>query len=269
MRTLQADPTHRQLMYDSYLTADLLENCRRFASGSEFSEVRNLIRKYAKDAATILDIPGGNGIATYAFSQAGFGVTAVEPDPSNLVGRGAIRHVLAAASLPGDIVAAYGEALPFPDNTFDMVYVRQGLHHARDLNAMLREYGRVTKCGGLLLACREPVVDDHGPSLRTFLDSQPDHQLYGGENAFTFAEYRSAIRNAGFDLVLQIPPYSNPINLHPYDDESLAARILASTPGRALGVFLPKRLVVFLGRMHLRHGRRAGRLYSFVATKPR
>jgi SAM-dependent methyltransferase len=265
--TLLEHAEHRQLMFDAYLTADLLENCRRFALGAEFREVLRLIAEYAKSARLVLDIPGGNGIAAFAFSQAGFDVTSVEPDASDLVGRGAIRHVLKLGNLSGHIVGAYGERLPFADNTFDVIYVRQGLHHASNLGLMVKEYARVAKPRGLLLACREPVVDDHGASLQEFLDSQVDHQVYGGENAFTLAEYRAAIRNGGFELVVEIRPYSNPINLYPHTDQSLATKILASPPGRVLRFVCPKALVIFLARMYLRYARRPGRLYTFIALK--
>ncbi len=189
---LRRDPQHRELIYDAYLTSDLQGNCRRFAESAEFAEVLKLIRAYRPDARDVLDVPAGNGIATYAFARAGFSVVAVEPDPSTSVGRGAIVTSLSAEDLEARIVDAFGEKLPFDSASFDVVYVRQGLHHARDLKAMLREYARVLRPGGVLLGCREHVVDNYGSSLREFLDAQVDHQLYGGENAFTLADYRAA-----------------------------------------------------------------------------
>src|SRR5512141_1037361 len=127
---LRADPRYRELIYDAYLTEDLHGNCRRFADSAEFAEVLKLIRTYRQDARDILDIPGGNGIATYAFARAGFNVVAVEPDPSPSVGRGAIATSLSAENLEARIVDAFGEKLPFASESFDVVYVRQGLHHA-------------------------------------------------------------------------------------------------------------------------------------------
>jgi SAM-dependent methyltransferase len=155
-----------------------------------------------------------------------------------------------------------------PAAAFDVVFVRQGLHHARDLVRMLREYFRVLRAGGVLLACREHVVDDREASLRAFLESQPDHQLYGGENAFTLSEYRSAVEGAGFELCLQIAPYDSPINLHPNTLVGLGEKILASRPGSALRLLLPDALVVKIGMAHLRRARLPGRLYSFLAIKP-
>jgi len=262
---LRADPQHRELVHDAYLTADLLGNCRRFADSAEFIEVRKLIGSYRQNARDVLDIPAGNGIATYAFARAGFDVVAVEPDPSASVGRGAIETSLSAENLKADIVDAFGESLPFDSQSFDVVYVRQGLHHAKNLKAMLREYARVLRARGLLLACREHVVDNYESSLRSFLASQVDHQLYGGENAFTLPDYRAAFEAAGLGIVQEFGPYDSPINLHPNTMDSLEEKICRSVAGRILGSILPKSLVSRLGMWHLRRSNRPGRLYSFVA----
>lgn len=264
---LRADPQHRAMIEASYLTADVVENARRFGAGEEFDATLALIARHVPGAAKVLDVPGGNGIATYAFASRGFEVSTVEPDGSASVGRGAIRRVLDHYGLQADIVAAYGEALPFPAGYFDVVYVRQGLHHAKDLRRMVAEYARVLRPGGLLLGCREHVVDNYGESLQRFLDSQVDHQLYGGENAFTLADYRAAIESAGLALVEVIEPYDSPINLHPNSVPELGRKVLETTAGRLLRKVLPDRTVVAIGLWQLKRSRRPGRLHTFVARK--
>src|SRR5438309_6056274 len=109
---LRNDPTHRKLIFDSYLTRDLVANCRRFAASAEFAGAMTLLAQHAGKARRLLDIPAGNGIATYAFAKAGFEVTCVEPDPSTTVGRGAIAHVLTASGLHARIADAWGEEIP-------------------------------------------------------------------------------------------------------------------------------------------------------------
>lgn len=262
---LRTDPAHRQLIRDAYLTSDLTGNCRRFAASVEFAETLRLIRAYRPNARDVLDIPAGNGIATVALAKEGFNVTAVEPDPSGSVGRGAIATCLTAEHLEARIVDAFGEKLPFDARSFDVVYVRQGLHHAQDLKAMVGEFARVLRPGGLLLGCREHVVDDYGASLQEFLDAQPDHQLYGGEHAFTLPDYRAAFADGGFRIAEEIGPYDSPINLHPNTPETLADKICVSAPGRILRLVLPKDLVARLGMWQLKRSKRPGRLYSFVA----
>ena len=267
IEVLRQDPRHRALVHDAYLTSDLTDNCNRFAASDEFAATLRLIQGYRPDARKLLDVPGGNGIATLAFARNGFDVTSVEPDPSDSVGRGAIRACLDSAGLRASIVDAYGEDLPFKDSDFDVVYVRQGLHHARDLPAMLTEYARVLRPGGLLVAAREHVVDDYGPSLQSFLDSQVDHQLYGGENAFARDDYHAAITKAGLALRQEFGPYDTPINLHPNTPEILREKILRSGPGRLLAKVFPENVIYQIGMWRLRRAKRPGRLYTFVATK--
>jgi SAM-dependent methyltransferase len=264
---LRSDPRHRQLIFDAYLTADLVDNCRRFSASPEFAEAHRLVRQCAPAAREVLDMPGGNGIAAVAFATAGYDVTTVEPDASASVGRGAIAHVLAASGQTARIVAAFGESLPFGGGSFDVVYVRQGLHHARDLVRMVGELRRVLRPGGILLACREHVVDDYGASLTAFLDSQPDHQLYGGENAFTLADYRAAFAAAGLEPIAELGPYDSPINLHPNDEDTLRTKVLESPPGRLLRRVLPERAVAAIGLRYLRSRKMPGRLYSFLLRR--
>ena len=265
---LRADPEHRELIESAYLTSDIIENARRFAASDEFATTLTLVRRYAPRAARVLDVPGGNGIATYAFATNGYSLSTVEPDGSDSVGRGAIQRVLDHHGLASNVVAAFGEALPFGDRSFDVVYVRQGLHHARDLGKMVSEYARVLDAGGLLVACREHVVDNYGESLKRFLDSQVDHQLYGGENAFLLKDYQRAISDAGLDLLETIPPYDSPINLHPNTPAVLEEKIVRTAVGQLMTKVLPEAAVRRIGFWALKHSRRPGRLYSFVALKP-
>lgn len=264
---LRQDPAHQELIFNSYLTSDLLENCRRFSEGEEFAEVLQVLNQYAPGKKTLLDMPAGNGIATYSFAKAGFKVTAVEPDASKSVGRGAIAHVLQLSGLQAEIVAAFGEKLPFASCSFDLVYVRQGLHHASDLSRMLAEIARVVRPGGVLLACREHVVDNYGASLKAFLDSQVDQQLYGGEHAFTLPDYQAAIVAAGLESLIVLGPFDSIINMFPNTPEVLRAKILQSVPGRVLRTVLPDRSVAGIGLWWLRTKTTPGRLHSFVATK--
>jgi SAM-dependent methyltransferase len=264
---LRKDPSCKDLIFNSYLTADLLENCRRFSDGAEFEDVLGNLSNLGA-GKKLLDVPAGNGIATYAFSKAGYEVTAVDPDPSPTVGRAAIASVLTASGISSEIVDAVGESLPFPSESFDVVYVRQGLHHAADLPVMMREFHRVLRPGGILLACREHVVDDYGASLKAFLDAQIDHQLYGGENAFTLADYKAAFVAAGFSMIRVLDPWDSVINLFPDTPSALRQRLLSSKPAMLLKLFLPEQAIVALGMLYVRRQKAPGRLYSFVARKP-
>ncbi len=264
---LRNDPKHEELIFNSYLTSDLLNNCKRFADSDEFAEVLKLLKEHMPSAKNILDMPGGNGIATYSFASHGFNVTSVEPDDSNSVGRGAIKYVLNKTKLNADIVEAWAEDLPFNDNTFDVVYVRQGLHHAADLNKMLLEINRVLVSGGILIACREHVVDDYDKSLESFLSSQVDHQLYGGEHAFILPDYRQAIYKSGLSMKFELKQYDSVINLFPSSIDKLHKGIMLSSIGQILGKILPDSVVIKIATWYLNTNKNPGRLYTFFAQK--
>jgi SAM-dependent methyltransferase len=264
---LRDDPSHMDLIFNSYLTTNLIENCQRFSNSEEFNEVLKLLANFAPNKKILLDMPGGNGIATYAFAKAGFKVTVVDPNPSELVGRGAIHYVLRETSLQANVVDAYGEKLPFKESSFDIVYVRQGLHHADNLPLMLREVSRVLRPGGLLVACREHVVDNYKQSLKDFLDSQPDHQLYGGENAFTLVDYRQAIMSADLVMLAEIAPFDSPINTYPNTSETLQRKILETKLGKVLRYFIPDSIIFAMAITLIKRRKMPGRLYSFVAKK--
>lgn len=52
-------------------------------------------------------------------------------------------------------VQADAEHLPFPDESFDLVYAVAALHHALDLSQMVREMARVARPGGVVAGLNE------------------------------------------------------------------------------------------------------------------
>ena len=57
------------------------------------------------------------------------------------MGYGVIRRLV--TRLPVEIVSSYAEHLPLADASADIVYMRQVLHHTRDLPAAIAECARV------------------------------------------------------------------------------------------------------------------------------
>jgi SAM-dependent methyltransferase len=62
----------------------------------------------------------------------------------------AARAHKASLEVPRVLVAA-GEALPYPANTFDVVYSNEVIEHVQDDRQMMRELVRVTRMGGRVL----------------------------------------------------------------------------------------------------------------------
>lgn len=91
VRQLRVQPKFSDLVRDAYLGADVRESARRFRASGEFAEVVRLLGPTLQ-GAVVVDLGAGTSIASHAFASLGAAtVYAIEPDPSEEVGRGAIR----------------------------------------------------------------------------------------------------------------------------------------------------------------------------------
>jgi SAM-dependent methyltransferase len=265
---LRRQPNMTQLVLECYYDDPPLGAAQRYYASEEWRAVRALLGSRRGRA---LDIGAGRGIASYALARDGFTVVALEPDPSELVGAGAVRALARESGLPIEVVERTSERLPFTAAEFDVVFARAALHHARDLATACREFLRVLKPGGLLVAIREHVISKPA-DLPRFLEQHPLHHLYGGENALLLSQYRAAIEGAGFRRLAVLSPWSSPINYAPRSLEALkdelALRVTSPSPRlrrvvrASLGVGALWRL---LRALLERVDHRPGRLYSFVA----
>lgn len=268
---------YREVIVHAYLDKDLKKNVENFRSSEEFKESLRLIANYIKPVSgrklRLLDVGAGNGISTLAFALEGFSVVAVEPDPSATVGAIAI-HLLKQDYRLTDIEidSAYGESLSYENDSFDIVYARQAMHHAHDLNGFVAEAARVLKPNGILMTCRDHVVNDQ-QQKETFLNTHPFQKLYHGENAFSREEYRNAFSKAGLTIVEELGHLDSVINYSPQTKKEIVAdfrKILErKTRLKVFGGTYLDSLIFSLfkwktGNLH----DFAGRLYTFVARKP-
>ena len=270
---LRSDQAYTELIGQCYLDRDVMAAARRFLVSEEFAEISRLLKLDKTAPRRILDLGCGNGVTSFAFASLGHRVFAVDPNSSPEVGLGAIAKLNLELG-PNLIkpVLAFGEVLPFPDQTFDIVYTRQALHHFKNLQGGLDECYRVLKTGGYLLVTRDHVVND-AQQLEQFLQSHVLHQLHGDENAYTLQVYKGSLKRAGFKIKKELGTYDSVINLFPLTKAELK-KIIAGTIRKRIP-FFPIEFVLGLPLVDpaIRHSltgikKYPGRLYSFLAVKP-
>ena len=269
VKELRSNPTNKQTILDNYFEENIYASSERFYQSDEFNALKKLIPINTKNA---LDIGAGRGIVSFALAKHGLKVTALEPDLSNDIGSGAIKSIASKFNLPITVVESFGESLPFETNCFDLVYVRQVLHHASDLSQFCKEVFRVLKPGGIFIATREHVLSNES-DLNAFLNNHTLHHLYGGEHAYTLPFYLDCMNNAGFSIRQVLHPYQSVINYAPVTEQEMKtnfAKRLAKFIGFSLAKTMMNNESVYQWMAKLKSGsdNTPGRLYSFVSFKP-
>ncbi|MEM7086982.1 MAG: class I SAM-dependent methyltransferase [Bacteroidota bacterium] len=281
IQEIRKKPEFQDLVRLAYFEADLDLNVQRFAESEEFEETLGLIRQYQPKAKTLVDIGSGNGISAVNFARKGYEVISIEPDKSDTVGAGAIRILKDKHALDNlTVYNAFAEDIELPDNSFDIVYVRQAMHHANDLLRFINECVRILKPGGLLLTVRDHVVFDE-KDKQWFLKTHPLQSYYGGENAFSAEEYKMAMTAAGASVEKEFKYYDSIINYFPttaLEVEKLVAlgnNKLKSKMKKRIGILANFPFLIPLYKWFKKIDRNTmldersipGRMYSYVAIK--
>jgi phosphoethanolamine N-methyltransferase len=167
-----------------------------FLSPGGPDEVARLIGAVDLRGLAVLDIgcgAGGIDIALARVHGAGF-VTAIDVEDTVVA---SARALIAREGLDtriGVVKVAPGP-LPFPPNTFDVVFSKDSMVHIADKNALMAEVFRVLKPGGRFMASDWLIAHDHAPS--------PEMAAYMAAEGLDFSmaspdRYRDAMRGAGF-----------------------------------------------------------------------
>jgi 2-polyprenyl-3-methyl-5-hydroxy-6-metoxy-1,4-benzoquinol methylase len=278
---IRKNPDFTDLVKDAYFDQDLVANVERFRKSPEFLETLRLHKEYIRDGRKLLDIGSGNGIAAVSFALEGYEVLAIEPDPSVTIGAGAIRILKEFYQLRNlEIKELFAEDLSEENTAFDVVYVRQALHHAHNLNLFVKSASGLLKAGGIFVAVREHVIYNE-KDKQWFLASHPLHIYYGGENAFTLPEYFYAFNKAGLKLLKSLRHYENVINYAPLNEKDISQikkkeidqykkYLVSKYPliGKTTLLWIIYKWIKKISEEQFPEEKRiAGRLYSFICKK--
>lgn len=137
--------------------------------------------------AFALDVGAGTGAATVALQRAGAHVVATDLAPGMLSVDQSDRPPCCVADV---------QALPFRDDTFDVVIAAFVLNHLTEPARGLREMGRVTRRGGRAVATAYAAVDDH-PVKAAVHDA-------AGELGWQPQEWMRDLRNRAMPLLATI-----------------------------------------------------------------
>ncbi len=259
---IRKEDSFKDLVRDAYFDPNLKANVERYYSGEEYLEIKKLIQTEYKNIQNtkITDLGAGNGIAAVSFARDGMNVIAVEPDASETIGAGAIKKLKEEYQLDNlQVIEAYGEDMDIEEGSQDIVFTRQAMHHANDLNQFILECTRILKKDGLLITVRDHVVDNE-QDLETFFKTHPLHKYYGGEMAYSLEQYKKAFSNAGLIIQKELTPFGSPINYAPFTTQDFRNKL------RFLGKS-DTALRWALKYLDYRHKRTPGRLYTFVCKK--
>jgi SAM-dependent methyltransferase len=136
-----------------------------------------LLDRYIQDARglRVLELGAAKAWAArfWRERECDYVATDILVDPNIGLGRGAFYGEFGR-------VQADGENLPFADATFDVTYCVATLHHALDLQKMVREMARVTKPGGVVAGLNEGTRG---------LGRSPDNPEQAGEKRLGINEH--------------------------------------------------------------------------------
>jgi len=150
-----------------------------------------------------LDIGCGSGfIATTVQEHTGAKIVGINISPDQIAtARSNAEKSGKLGKLLDFQVASMNDRLPFPDNSFDAVYVMQAICYVHDPVALMAEVRRVLKPGGLFSDLSIVTLDKHDPSNSTQRRMMQNAQRVSVVTTFRpVKEYEDACTKNGFSL---------------------------------------------------------------------
>lgn len=207
----------QDLIRNCYKSPDFSDNARRFFSSDEFCAVLAELESLGAvpgNQATALDFGCGNGVASYALARAGFDVTGVDSSVGLLAGLGAAKKLIGLDGVQPKFDIHTGEVLDFPAASFDVIYIREVLHHIHGLVPFLAQIRKILKPGGVVCCLRDVVIWNEN-QREHFFANHPLNPITQDEGCYYLDEYLLAFIESGLELKRVLSPTGSIINSYP------------------------------------------------------
>jgi 2-polyprenyl-3-methyl-5-hydroxy-6-metoxy-1,4-benzoquinol methylase len=141
----------------------------------------------------ILDVGCGTGLNSSFLAGAGHSVTGIDLSPAAI-------EKYRERGLDGFVCDMEEGPTPFPDNSFDLVYVSEIIEHCADTTVFLRELQRLTKPGGKMLLSTPNSAFWPYRILGLLGQTPSEFQHPGHVRFFSKRSLAAAITEAGFEI---------------------------------------------------------------------
>lgn len=176
---------------------------------SSWDAIRRLVS--IREGLQLLDFGAGNCWSSYQFAKEGCDVVALDMNRSEVVGLGAGNILANGAGVQFRRVCGDCERIPLKDNLFDVVFCYQALHHAYDLEKMVKEVVRTLKKGGKFIAVHEQTRPITAITDNEFRKNKVATKYGVNEHAYWLFKYTRVLKKAGITNINCIP-------VNPYDE---------------------------------------------------
>ncbi len=160
--------------------------------------LEHLFAEYVKPGMRVLEVGAAKTWAGHYFLERDCAYTGSDILDDPFIGVGRARFFMSRFG-GYDALVADGEALPFHDGWFDLVFGIQVLHHALDLDRMVSEMARVTRSGGCVSGLNEGVRAQWASSNAE--QQAGEKQLGINEHVRTLGDYQRAFARNGLKVL--------------------------------------------------------------------
>ncbi|NQS88702.1 class I SAM-dependent methyltransferase [Patescibacteria group bacterium] len=153
--------------------------------------IRILKHDVKKQNPVAIDIGSGGTATSKMLSEKGFDTYRCELDPNSLYSGLFWRHSNLCA---GKHIVCDASILPFENNSIDVVFCKEFVHHIQDYKSLFNEVNRVLKKDGVFLMI-EPTLTIYNHVKSLFKQKVANHP---GHHYQTITRYFSALNKTGF-----------------------------------------------------------------------